>query len=210
MIHIMKERKPYSSHLQQEHMEQTRDMILEGLIVTMAKGAVTWSIPDVAREAGVSVPTVYRYFSTKKKLVEALNTYVLRKAGIGSMAAMPRSPEELVAMARELYIRAEGMSDALRMASVSELAQEVRKEGIPTRLKFIEQALAPVLPSFSEQDQKYLIRMVLLLTSSAMIRAFNNYLDLTGEEAADIVAWAILTLVYSGTRGEESRSTNES
>ena len=31
-------------------MEQTRDLILEGLIKTMAKGIVTWSIPDVARD----------------------------------------------------------------------------------------------------------------------------------------------------------------
>ena len=66
-------------------MEQTRDLILEGLIKTMAKGIVTWSIPDVAREAGVSVPTVYRYFRTKKDLVQALGVYVLRKAGIASM-----------------------------------------------------------------------------------------------------------------------------
>ncbi len=85
MIHIMKERKPYQSQLRQGHREQTRDLILEGLIKTMAKGVVTWSIPDVAREAGVSVPTVYRYFRTKKDLVQALGVYVLRKAGIASM-----------------------------------------------------------------------------------------------------------------------------
>ena len=203
MIYIMKERKAYQSQLRQEHMEQTRDLILEGLIKTMAKGVVTWSIPDVAREAGVSVPTVYRYFRTKQELVQALSVYVVRKAGLASMQ-LPHSPEDLVALARELYIRSEGLSDAFRMASVSELAQEIRKEGIPARLKIIEGALAPVLPSFNEQDRQWLVRIVLLLTSSAMIRAFKDYLDLEGVEAADTVAWTILTLAHAGSLGEKT------
>ncbi len=79
-------------------------------------------------------------------------------------------------MARELYIRSEGMSQAFRMASVSELAQEMRKEGMSARLRIIEDALAPVLPSFNEQDRQRLVRIVLLLTSSAMIRAFKTIL----------------------------------
>lgn len=203
MIHIMKEGKSYQSQLRQEHREQTHDLILEGLIKTMAKGIVTWSIPDVAREAGVSVPTVYRYFRTKKDLVQALSAYVVHKAGVATME-LPHSPEELVAMARELYIRAEGMSEDFRMASVSELAQEMRKEGIPARLKIIEGALAPVLPSFNEQDRQRLVRTVLLLTSSAMIRTFKDYLDLEGVEAADTVAWAILRLAYAGSSGKET------
>src|SRR5215471_8603140 len=171
MIHIMNERKISTSRLRQEHMEQTRDLIVEGLIRTMASGVVTWSIPDVARESGVSVPTIYRYFRTKQELVEGLSVYVVRKAGLSAMQPL-RSPQDLIAMVREMYLRAEGMSEAMKMASVSELAQEIRKESIPLRLKMIEVALASVLPSFSEHERLYLVRMVLLLTSSALIRAF--------------------------------------
>jgi AcrR family transcriptional regulator len=196
MIHIMNERKAYQSQLRQEHMQQTHDLILEGLIRTMAKGIVTWSIPDVAREAGVSVSTVYRYFHTKKDLVQALSVYVLQKAGINTMQ-FPRSPEELISMTRELYNRSESMSDEFRMASLSELAQEVRKEGIPMRIKIIEDALAPVLFAFNQHDRLHLVRIVLLLTSSAMIRAFKDYLDLTGADAADTVTWAIHALTHS-------------
>lgn len=197
----MNERKTPSSRLRQEHMEQTRDLIMEGLIRTMASGAVTWSIPDVARESGVSVPTIYRYFRTKQELVEGLGAYVVRKAGLAAMPP-PRSPQELIAMVREMYLRAEGMSDAMKMASVSELAQEIRKESIPLRLKMIEAALAPVLPLFPEQEQLYLVRMVLLLTSSALIRAFDQYLGLAGAEAADTISWAILALTRAGSSNE--------
>jgi len=202
MIHIMNERKISTSRLRQEHMEQTRDLIVEGLIRTMASGVVTWSIPDVARESGVSVPTIYRYFRTKQELVEGLSVYVLRKAGLSAMQP-PRSPQDLIAMVREMYLRAEGMSDAMKMASVSELAQEIRKESIPLRLKMIEVALASVLPSFSEQERLYLVRMVLLLTSSALIRAFDQYLALTGAEAADTVIWAIQALTRERLSNDE-------
>ncbi|HEY0755452.1 MAG TPA: helix-turn-helix domain-containing protein [Ktedonobacteraceae bacterium] len=184
-------------------MERTRDLIMEGLIRTMAKGAVTWSIPEVAREAGVSVPTIYRYFRTKQELVEGLSTYVVRKAGLAAMQP-PQNPQELVAMVREMYIRSEGMSEAMKMASVSELAQEIRKESIPVRLKMIEAALTPVLPSFSEQERVYLVRMVLLLTSSALIRAFDQYLKLAGTEAANTISWAIFALTRAGSFHEET------
>ncbi|TMC92184.1 MAG: TetR/AcrR family transcriptional regulator [Chloroflexi bacterium] len=204
MIHIMKERKTYRSQLRQEHTERTRDLIMEGLIRTMANGAVTWSIPDVAREAGVSVPTVYRYFRTKQDLVQGLGDYVVRKAGLAAMKP-PQSPQELVSLVRQMYISSEGLSDAFRMASVSELASEVRKESIPLRLRMTEEALAPVLSLFDEQDRVRLVRMVLLLTSSAMIRAFKEYLDLSGTEAAETVGWAILTLAYAGSSNEKTK-----
>src|SRR5579883_1905638 len=199
----MNERKTPASRLRQEHMEQTRDLIIEGLIRTMASGAVTWSIPDVARESGVSVPTIYRYFHTKQELVEGLSAYVVRKAGLANLAP-PRSPRELISMVREMYVRAESMSDAMKMASVSELAQEIRQESIPVRLKMIEAALAPVLPSFPEQERLYLVRMILLLTSSALIRAFDQYLGLTGAEAADTISWAILALTRAGSSNERT------
>jgi AcrR family transcriptional regulator len=206
MLHVMNERNVFPSRLRQEHMEQTHDLIMEGLIRTMANGAVTWSIPDVARESGVSVPTIYRYFRTKQALVEGLSTYVVRKAGLASMQP-PRSPQELIAMVREMYLRAEGMSDAMKMASVSELAQEIRKESIPVRLNMIEAALAPVLPYFPERERLYLVRMVLLLTSSALIRAFDQYLGLAGAEAADTISWAIFALTRAGSSNEEITQT---
>ena len=106
-------------------------------------------------------------------------------------------------MVREMCLRAESVSDAMKMASVSELAQQIRKESIPARLKMIEMALTPVLPFFAEQERVYLVRMVLLLTSSALIRAFDQYLSLMGAEAADTISWAILALTRAGSSNEE-------
>ena len=196
MIHIMKDKKVYQSRLRQEQMQRTREQILEGLVRTMARGIAEVSIPAVAGEAGVSVPTIYRYFRTKRDLIEALGSYLIQKAGMGKME-LPHSPQELMAGVREVFARYEGLDETMRAAAVSELGFEMRKEFLPMRLKIIEDALAPVRAQFNEVDWVRLRNVVLVLSSTAMVRAFKDYLDLSGEEAADCVNWAILTLVQA-------------
>ncbi len=57
-----------------------------------------------------------------------------------------------------------------------------------------------------ELQREHLVRIMLLLCSSAMVIAFKDYLDLTGEEAAQTVAWAILKLAHAGgsTGGDDA------
>ena len=203
MNHIMNKKKPYQSQLRQEQMMRTREQILEGLIKTMASGIAELSIPAVAHEAGVSIPTVYRYFRTKRDLIEALGGYVVEKIGINAIQ-LPRSPEELASVVREMFVRSEGLDEVLRAASISELGKEFRKDTLPARMKIIEDALAPVAARFNETDLIRLRNIVLVLSSSAMIRAFIDYLDLSGEEAADTVTWAILILARANTKANET------
>jgi AcrR family transcriptional regulator len=198
----MKEKQGYHSRLRQEQKERTREQILEGLVRAMANGIATLSIPAVAREAGVSVPTVYRYFRTKGELVAALGGYLLEKSGVANMQPA-HSPEELVANVRQAFLKFEGLDETMRAASVSELSYRMRKEGLPWRLKAIEDALAPVLANLNEVDRIRLRNVVLILSSSAMVRAFKDYLDLSGEQAADNVTWAILTLARAASQGSE-------
>jgi len=197
MIHIMKEKKPYHSSLREEQAQRTRDQILEGLIKTMAHGIATLSVPAVAHEAGVSVPTIYRHFRTKRDLVNALGSYLIGKISTGNTQQLPQSPKELASMVRSVFLSFEGLDETVRAASVSELSYEFRKEALPARLKMIEVALAPVFEHANETDRIRLRNIILILSSTAMVRAFKNYLDLSGEEAADNVTWAILTLTQA-------------
>jgi AcrR family transcriptional regulator len=92
MLHIMNKQRDYQSPLRQEQAKRTREQILEGLIQAMARGGLAdLSIPAVAREAGVSVPTIYRYFHTKRELIESLNGYIMQKSGIKPPQALPTS-----------------------------------------------------------------------------------------------------------------------
>ena len=83
--------REYRSELRAQQAEETRARILEATARVMARGIATISIPAVAREAGVSVPTVYRHFGSKRDLLSAIYPYALKRAG----AHEPPFPESL-------------------------------------------------------------------------------------------------------------------
>lgn len=201
----MKKKKEYHSNLRQEQMQRTRDQILEALVRTIGQGVAGLSIPAVAREAGVSIPTVYRYFHTKQELVSALGSYLIQKLGMGNLQP-PRSLDELLEITRRGYINSVGLDDAIKAATVSELGSQLRKSAMPLRVKMLEQAIAAELEPLNERDRVRLRNMVLILTSSAMIRAFQEYLELSGEEAADNVIWAVRLLVRAAAQEAEAAS----
>lgn len=202
MIHIMKEKKEYHSSLRQEQMRRTREQILDALVRTIGQGVAGLSIPAVAREAGVSIPTIYRHFHNKQELVAALGGYLMQKMGMASMQP-PRSLDDLLAFARYAFVKADDIDEAVKIIAVSELGSQMRKDAMPLRIKMLEDALAEELAPLNEEDRVRLRNMILILTSSAMIRAFKEYLDLSGEAAADTVEWAVRLLVRAAR--EESR-----
>jgi AcrR family transcriptional regulator len=194
MIHIMNEKKEYHSNLRQEQMRRTREQILDALVRTIGQGVAGLSIPAVAREAGVSIPTIYRHFHTKQELVAALGGYLMQKMGMASLQP-PRSLDDLLAISRYGFVKAGDMDEAIKIVAVSELGSQMRRDAMPLRIKMLEDALAAELAPLNERDRVLLRNMILVLTSSAMIRAFKEYLDLSGEAAADNVAWAVRLLV---------------
>lgn len=202
MIHIMNEKKEYRSSLRQEQMRRTREQILDALVRTIGQGVAGLSIPAVAREAGVSIPTIYRHFHNKQELVAALGGYLMQKMGMASMQP-PRSLDDLLAFSRYGFVKAEDMDEAIKIVAVSELGSQMRKDAMPLRIKMLENALAAELAPLNEQDRVRLRNMILVLTSSAMIRAFKEYLDLSGETAANTVEWAIRLLVRAARENSQ-------
>lgn len=160
------------------------------------------SIPAVAREASVSIPTIYRHFHNKQELVAALGGYLMQKMGMASLQP-PRSLDDLLAISRYGFVKAEDMDEAIKIVAVSELGSQMRRDAMPLRIKMLEDALADELGPLNEQDRVRLRNMILVLTSSAMIRAFKEYLDLSGEAAADNVAWAVRLLVRAAAENSQ-------
>src|SRR4051812_18099760 len=73
--------------------DETRVRILDACVAILARGVAELSIPAVAREAGVSVPTVYRNFADKRALVSETVLYLKHKRGVfgfpATLAALP-------------------------------------------------------------------------------------------------------------------------
>ena len=194
-----KRARSYESPLREEQAVVTRQRILEALVRTMGKGVAGLSVPAVAAEAAVSVPTVYRHFQTKADLVAALAPYLSRKTGL--MEFPDVGSDDLGAVARELYRRNEAMDAEVRAAMASQLGQEVRRRTMPDRVSLIRKAVAASVPGLTGSELDRLTRVLLILMSSATMRAFKDYLGMSAMDAAEDVAWAVGILQRSLRRG---------
>ena len=136
----------YRSELRAQQAEETRARILEATARVMARGIATISIPAVAREAGVSVPTVYRHFGTKRDLLAAIYPYALKRAGVNE-PPFPGSIDELKENVRVYAARVGSFDELTRAAMASPASAEVRALSIPRRLGMIERLVGLVRPT---------------------------------------------------------------
>lgn len=190
--------RPYSSEIRERQKQQTRTRILEGLIRVMADGIAEASIPAVSEVSGVSIPTIYRYFPTKQALFNALPNYIAGKIGAPALDEQPNL-EHYLQMIAAFYANADSMDETMRAAAISEAAANIRRTTRPERLRMIEKILMPLASDLAPDEQERLRNVVLVLATSAVIRAFTDYLDLTWQEAADHATWAIRMVVKGAT-----------
>ena len=114
--------------MRDERTVQTRERILDALVQVLARnGIAELSIPLVAREAKVSIPSVYRYFPTKRDLFAALDDYAHSKGGF-SFSDFPNSdtPEELAAIIPSLFQRRESIEPTIAAALRTRIGYDIR------------------------------------------------------------------------------------
>jgi AcrR family transcriptional regulator len=184
--------RTYESELRAEQMDATRRKILDALVRTMARGVAALSIPAVAREAGVSVPTVYRHFRTKADLVAALPPHLVAKTGLMDPALLEGA--DLRTIVHEMYRRNAQMDAEVRAALASELGQDARRRLMPQRIALARKTVADRVPGLAATDLDRFTRVLLILMSSATMRAYQDYLGKNASEAASDVAWVVEAL----------------
>jgi AcrR family transcriptional regulator len=197
-------RRAYASELRDEQAEATRTRILEALVRTMADGVAALSIPAVAREAGVSVPTVYRHFGSKRGLLGALGMHVGTRAGLVP-TTFPETVDEFEPMVRELFRNLSRMDETLRVVSASELGREARRAAMPERLGMVRDLVDRLAPDVADADRDRLAGLVVILMSTPAYQAYQDYLGLGPDASAKLVSWAFRTLVEGARRPAEGR-----
>jgi AcrR family transcriptional regulator len=185
--------RSYDNTLREAQAQRTREQILAGLVRVLSRGVAELSIPAVAREAGVSVRTVYRHFPTERDLLAGLTARGQERAG-WPPGGLPRNPEELIASNRQAFIVLDH-DETLRAAYASGVGRAWRRsEELPEKHRLIAEALAPITASFGEEDRAHLLAIVNVLMNQHTLHTFKEDLGLTAEEAADSVGWLIRTL----------------
>lgn len=200
MNHIAtREKRDYRSQLRAEQAEATRGRILDATLRVMARGITSLSIPEIAREAGVSVPTVYRHFGTKEELVAAVYPHVARRTGLDSMPD-PVTLDDLRDGVRAYFDRLASYS-ALDLAAVaSPVGDEVRHATMAHRLQRLSRFADAVQPRMAKADRDRITRLLAVLTASASLRMWRDHLGASVEEAADDIAWVVQASIDASRR----------
>ena len=127
MTHLAnKAARAYRSDLRAEQAEDTRGRILDAALRVMASGVASRSMPAVAREAGVSVPTCHlRHFGTKADLLAAMYPHAARRSGLDKLPD-PTSLRDVRTSLRAFFEHIDALDDMARAAMASPVADEVR------------------------------------------------------------------------------------
>lgn len=190
----------YNQH-RAEQADETRTRILDATLRVMAEGVATVSVPAVAREAGVSVPTVYRHFGSKRNLLSAVFPHVVLRAGIDELIP-PRSIDELGRGVRALFARIDSAGDLARAAAASPAAEEVRRVDMPARLDMSRRLADSIVPKLVPRDRDRIARLLTILISASALRVWRDHLGSTVEEAASDIDWVISAAIAASTRNE--------
>jgi AcrR family transcriptional regulator len=190
--------RTYQSQHRARQAEETRARILDATGRVMAGGLAFVSIPQVAREAGVSVPTVYRHFATKHDLLAAIYPHAMRRAGLKE-ADVPRSMDELRQGLRAHFERTDSLGDLARAAMASPASDEVRRLSMPRRLAAFRQVADSIEPKPSKADRDRIARLLVILTASSALRLWRDQLGSSVEEAADDVDWVLRAITSAAS-----------
>ena len=198
MTRIANRPRAYGSPLRAQQVEDTRERILDATLRVIAKGLAFVSVPQVAREAGVSVPTVYRHFATKRDLLGAVYPHSVRRAGLDELV-IPRSMDELRGGLRAYFERTDSFGDLARAAMASPASEEVRRLNMPDRLAIFRRLADSIEPKPSKADRDRIARLLVILMASSSLRLWRDQIGSSVEEAADDVDWVLRAVIASTT-----------
>src|SRR5687767_14134532 len=190
--------REYRSELRAEQAAETRKRILDATVRLSAAGIASLSVPAVAREAGVSVPTIYRHFATKRDMLAAVYPHVVSEAGLDKLV-IPRSMDELLESLPTYFERTDSLGDPARLAMAGPTSDEVRRLNVPRRLAIFRRVADTIVPTPSQADRDRIARLLVILTASSALRLWRDQLGSSVEEVADDVDWVIRAVIASAS-----------
>jgi AcrR family transcriptional regulator len=158
------------------------------------------SMAAVAKRAGVSEPTLYRHFPTKRDLFAAMAGYQFRTVAAG---LAPTSVDDIADAVRTVFRRSAAMENPIRWTLAAPDPERVPRPNVEARLAMLRTALGAAAQADDDTAQ-LLLRTILLLTSPMAWLYWKDYLGLDPEDAAATAGWAIKVLA---DRGGQSPST---
>jgi AcrR family transcriptional regulator len=177
--------------LRQAQRAVTEQRIVEALAALIEdEHPLEISMAAVAKRAGVSEPTLYRHFPTKRDLFAALAGYQFKAVTAG---IAPASADDLAEAVGTVFQRSAAMENVIRWTLAAADPQRVPRPNVQARLDMLRTALGDQAGT-GDEAARFLLRTVLLLTSPMAWLYWKDYLGLDPAAAAETAGWAIKAL----------------
>jgi AcrR family transcriptional regulator len=184
--------------LRDAHRHATRDRIVRAVADLVAEAhPASISVPAVAKQAGVGVATVYRYFPTKEALLDASAMVLGDDAKLGSLDAYPSSFEEAANLLPDQFAAIARQIPLARNQLASPLGRQLRQVRWQAKQGALAQALegSGIDPTSPEGERLAAIADV--LTSSTAVLELHDKAEIPIDVAADHVLWALRVLTQA-------------
>jgi AcrR family transcriptional regulator len=201
----MKER-PYSSPLREAQARQTRDAILDALTQLLAEQpADEITTRAIAERAGVSQPTVYRYFPDRPALLDGLAHRVDALAGTD---AWPATLDELVQRTTAFFVGPDSHAAVTTAEAVLNADPRRYSRSTRERTQAMQRLVIEAFPEYGDRDH---MRITALLRSIVTIQTWlrmREEFGMSGTESGPVVQWALETLVREIRAGNFPRASS--
>jgi TetR/AcrR family transcriptional regulator, cholesterol catabolism regulator len=182
-----------TASLRQRQVQEARTAMLEAALAQLeTKGVDDVSMGEIARSAGVSLRTLYRYFPDRAALLHAAGEHLYATLGVPFDVSGPEQiSASLLDAARRLSARPELTRALVRTTAGRTARSGVRRQ----RVEAITSALEPLTAGVGADEARWAVAVIAHLCSSA---SWVMVADETGMDDADAqraVAWAIDRLV---------------
>ncbi len=189
--------RAYNSPLREAQAEATRERVVDAAIELLGRDPTSFTMPAVARAAGVSQPTVYRLFPDKEALTEAARASVRKRAGVDPSAC--HSSEELIARQGHSMRKIIAEPPEVLAAAAALNSQRLSDEQLQERIDYVMAALAKELRGVPKAARLRVAKLISMLYSSSGAAILWRY-QLMNEEGFEAFAWMARTLIKAAQR----------
>jgi AcrR family transcriptional regulator len=189
--------------LREQQADAVRQRIL-GAVASLLEhdGANELTMPQVAEAANVSLRTVYRYYPTRDRLLEAAGRWI---GGELLAQGYPQSLDDIAdsfePACRE-FDRHPGLVHAM---ALSQLGRQARSSRRVERIEAIRAALEAEVGNLTNDELRRAEAVLAYLHNMLAYTTLREEHELSGEEIGAALGWAIRTLVADLRKRERDR-----
>jgi len=189
--------------LREQQAETARQQILGGVAALLEESSVdALTMPRVAELSGVSLRTLYRYYPTRERLLEAAGRWIGSEL-LGQ--GYPQSLDEVADSFEDGCRQFDRHPGLVRALALSELGREVRGYRRGERLDAIRNTLQKELGDLPEEELRRAEAVLAYLHNMLAYTTLRDEQGLQGEEIGKALSWAIRTLVDDLRRQQRTR-----